>query len=237
MLRVEDIALLPAPSKKWEDEFELLLRDKYVRTKYDRMKRLANKITYVIDYLPELVSEKGAVLDIGPGPGEFLEVCRKLGHDIFGIDASPGESEMGHEYLRLSMLMTIRQNIPVLYKSVERIIRTSGFPFEDEAFFVVNSQGAIEQICREYMVGEPCRVHKDANRLQWNTGEDTRIFLKKFFLEIKRILRIKGICLIYANGAQNTQEYDHMLRDVIDEVGLKIVFSAGGRFHKMEKVQ
>lgn len=234
MLELYDI-----PSKEWEEEYNSILQDAYIKKKYSRRRRLNDKKEYVNLYLPQLKTSKGNVLDLGPGFGEFMEVCRSFGCNAIGIDAPTGDSEMGNEYLRLSQLMAIRQKLDVRYIGVERLLRDNKqLPFDNEYFDVVNSQGAIEQIFKDHLIGVPHQVHKNSNLLAWNMNDDLKKEFRLFYQEVKRILKPNGICLIYGNGAKNVAEYDLMIKAIIANIDdLEIIWGKEHRFHKIRKVK
>jgi len=226
------IDLLPVPDETWEKEFKQIMQDPYVSKKYNRSKRIKEKQNYVDKYLSEM--ENGTkVLDLGPGPGEFLEVCRDRGCDGIGIDALLGDSEMGNEYMKLASLMTKRQKLDVRYVGVENLGK---FPFEDETFGVINSQGSIEQIFRNYLIGVPHKEHKNCNKLIWSLDSKMEKAFVDFFKEAHRVLKKNGILLIYGNGTKNTSDYDIFIRKVLEKQKLfTLTFSEHSRLHKMEK--
>src|SRR5690606_26418783 len=77
------VQLNPPPSAEWQYAAATLLDDPWLARKVDRERRLKEHRAYMERYCAEL-DGKGLVIDIGPGPGEFLELCRAKGHDILG---------------------------------------------------------------------------------------------------------------------------------------------------------
>lgn len=213
------------------------MSDHYVSKKYNRQKRINDKVAYIDSYFIE-IKNGGSVLDLGPGPGEFMEVCREYGLDIYGIDAKEFDSEMGNEYLRLSQLMAERQQLNILYDGVLDLINKNGaLPFKDKSFDFINCQGAIEQIFKVYLEGEPHIKHKNCNLLSWKIDDDFRKEFRMFLLEIYRLLKEGGICLVYGNGAKNVQAYDIFFREMISVIdGFEMMKSIDYRLHKFKKV-
>lgn len=227
---MKDLSLYSLPSNDWQVQYDVLMKDPYIASKYNRANRIQNKLKYIDDFLPELMQfNVGKVLDVGTGPGEFLEVCRSMGFDVFGLDAPIGQSEMGNEYLLLSKLMTERQQLKVYYSGVDLSV------FRDGDFVVVNLQGAIEQIFKDYMIGVPHRYHKDASLLAWDIGDDLNKAMTVFLSDVYRILEDDGILMIQANGAKNTEKYDDMIVGLSEVIGFKVVLRSNRRIHKFKK--
>jgi SAM-dependent methyltransferase len=231
------VVLNPVPNRAWQDEFDRLVRDPYLSLKYDRERRLSDKMEYV-DELAVEIRSGGRVLDLGPGPGEFLEVARSFGCRIFGIDAAPGDSEMGDEYLRLSRLMTFRQQLPVWYVGFDRLLSQRHLPFLDQAFTFINSQGSIEQIFRSHLVGPRHRDTKDARLQSWTLDARMAEAFRRFFSEAHRILDRRGVLLIYGNGAANSEAYGDFIQAMTREMGLlTLQCRRNSRLHKLVKTR
>jgi 2-polyprenyl-3-methyl-5-hydroxy-6-metoxy-1,4-benzoquinol methylase len=139
---------LKPTSEEWKRKFRKLLTDPFLSRKYDRKRRIRDKISYIGENCPSLKNGGFAVLDIGPGPGEFLELCRYYGNKIRGIDAPPDDCEMGENYLKLSRMLCERQKVPVDY---------SGFhgktKLKNKSVDFINMQGSIEQCFYDCLTG------------------------------------------------------------------------------------
>lgn len=222
--------------KKWQsiadaEEFKRLMHDPYLSKKYNRAKRLVDKLAYIKSKTPEVLKPGARVLDIGPGPGEYLEVCRELGAEIQGIDAMPGHCEMGEPYLRLSQLMTRRQGVPVAYTGL------AGFtiPAEDGFYTVVNSQGSIEQVFKDHLLGPPHRETKKAALLSWNLTPTLTASLDRFLCEVCRVLKEGGVFVVWANGAKNVSDYDRLITERARMAGFELIAERKQTFHKWRK--
>ncbi len=158
----------------------------------------------------------GKVLDLGPGYGEFMEVCRYYGFDTIGIDAPLGASEMGREYSFLAKLMTDRQQLDIRFIGFEKLLREGILPYENNTFVLVNAKGSIEQIFKDYLSGPPHIGYKNTIEPEWLIDENLEDAFRVFFFEISRVLRVGGICSIYANGTQNNHEFLIWLSQMID---------------------
>lgn len=229
------LKLNPIPDEAWKDKFDKVMENPYIKTKYDREKRIKEKKQYIKDYLPEVHGgEPKNILDIGPGPGEFMEICRWYGHDVWGVDAMKGDCEMGEEYLELSMLMNERQKLDV-WNWGARMVFTEDISFPFPPVNIVNCQGAIEQIFKDHLEGPPHIEHHDARQLSWIESDKLNEDFLKFFSGIDEILAPGGILLIYANGAKNTIKYHNLLMATMDKLNYKNVFSNRLTLHKFEK--
>ena len=217
-----------------------LLDDDYIAQKCNRERRIPEQLLYIETFARELledVSTDSWIVDIGPGPGEFLEVCRFLGYRTKGYDASLEDCEMGDKYVLFSSLMANRQKLDIEYIGFENLI--SSLPFEDSSVTLINSRGSIEQVFKKYLKGVPHRVHKQSSYLCWQINEELKNTFFIFLKEIERILKPGGIFLIFGNGAMNSPEYDKMLQKLIlDTPGLILEkeFSYENRLHKIRKV-
>ncbi len=233
-----EIPLLPVSSPDWDAQVERLLRDEFLRAKYDRCRRLAEKWAYLDEYLPEIIESpvRGAtVIDIGPGPGEFLECCRSLGYDVRGVDAAAGEGGMGDAYLELSRLLTQRQGIPVDYCGLTGWLDRGTEVFAEGSVALINSQGSIEQACSHMMAGEPHHEHHDCRRLKWRTGSELQAFFNKVMSVWKSWLLPGGIIFLYANGAENTRAYAKAIERAAQDVGDLELVLRRKRIHKWKK--
>ena len=147
---------------------------------------------------------------------------------------------MGAEYGRLSQLMTIRQQIPGAYNGFLNYL-TSPNRFKiipDEKLTFINSQGAIEQVFKGYMVGDPLINHKDCSKLSWDMSSQLEIMFVKMFTDFYRTLKVGGKILLYANGAKNVTYYDNLVLKIIAGIdGLELDMEPRFlRLHKIKKV-
>lgn len=232
------ILLQPSPSLDWDLQFEKLLKSEFLKSKYNRRRRLTEKWAYLTQHLPELIDSPmpgTTVIDIGPGPGEFLECCRALGYQIQGVDAACGEGGMGNEYLQLSRLLTQRQDLGVEYCGLQDWMdqRVGGIP--EESVTLINSQGSIEQACQHLMAGVPHHEHHDCRRLEWQSGPEMQTFFNGLMSTWQSWLRPGGIIMIYANGAANTEVYTRVVERAAEDAGdLQLVYR-NQRIHKWMK--
>lgn len=225
------LPLMRDPSPQWQVEYMRLTRDPYLKKKYDRARRIHDKLNYIDDLLPEVKKGGGVVLDIGPGPGEFLEVCRKYGNEVYGIDASFEDCEMGDEYIRLSQLMTQLQKLQVWYNGFKDFV----IPLPDKSVTVINSQGSIEQVMKKHLVGPPHKQTKKASLLKWTGDDNMRADFEKMFVAFDRVLKPGGIVCIWANGAKNTKVYAELVDRLAKKYDWNVAKAKGDRLRKWVK--
>lgn len=242
------LELKPIPYNGWQAKYDALMKDPYLSKKYNRKKRIKDKRKFMGEMTPELKHCKGkTVLDIGPGPGEYLEICRELGHNAIGIDAQITDCEMGNEYIKLSALMRDRQDLDIYYCGFDNYLHSVSTQqpevigtldrFRDNAIYYIVMQGSIEQCFKDYMEGPPHRETKDASQLRWKTDKATWDIFYKMFAEFDRILEDGGYLVIWANGSKNNTDYDDMiLRTAKKFPAFKLYKRIKKTFHKYRKV-
>ena len=227
------------PNKTWQARYNKLMQDPYLKGKYNRTKRVGEKRKFLSEYCPEIKRNKGKlVLDIGPGPGEFLELCREFGNDIIGIDAKTTDCEMGDEYIKLSKLMAQRQQLPVHYIGFDEYLNTAEdvHLIETASVFYIVLQGSIEQVFRKYMDGPTHKETKKSSGLTWRI-DDAQPVILSMFNEFDRILEDGGYILIWANGSKNNPQYDDMILKALDQhTAFRLYKKQGKTLHKIRKM-
>ena len=243
------LELKPIPYPDWQAKYNKLMKDPYLSKKYNRQKRIKDKRKYMGSITPELKHCKGkVVLDIGPGPGEYLEIVRDLGHTGIGIDAKISDCEMGNEYIKLSQLMCDRQKLFIRYIGFDTYIKRGClFAFKDaygnteediipdHSVYYINSQGSIEQCLKDYMEGPPHRETKDASQLKWKVEQRTWNIFYKMFQEFDRILEDNGYLVIWGNGSKNNAAYDNFIMETAKKFpAFKLFKKVKKTFHKFK---
>jgi SAM-dependent methyltransferase len=226
-------------NKEWDEKFSSLMTDNFLSRKYNRARRLNDHLGYLQKLAPEVLLNENSgsyVVDIGPGPGELLEICRALGYKTKGFDAKLEDCEMGRPYLELSMLMSERQDLDIDYCGFENTF--CSMPIENDSTFLVNSRGSIEQVFKRHLEGVPHKIHHDASRLAWTFSDDMRNDFLDLFKSVYRILVQGGIFLIYGNGSSNIGEYHDFIMTILGEIpNLRCELTDGRTIHKIRKVR
>jgi len=202
------------PGNDWQGRYDDLMLDPYIRKKCNRERRLKEKFKYIDRFLPEVIKKPGLVLDIGPGPGEFLEICRYYGNDVIGVDAKMDDCDMGVNYIQYSNLMAIRQNLDIAYTGNPIEFMKSCAPFD-----FINAQGSIIMMFIDCVEGgEKLKEHKDTRLVKWKETPDTKLTFRLFLESCMRSLYGGGQVLLYANGCGNTPWYNDAMLSAGKEV-------------------
>lgn len=230
-----DLKLNDVPDSAWLSEYAALMKDDWLRDKLDRDKRIHEHLGYIARYVPEFYRlPKGLVIDVGPGPGEFLEIARANGHHILGVDASTGDGGMGDSYLAASKLMSRRQNIPVRYVGFQNWLNEDHAAIEGSAV-LINFRGSFEQAFSDYLTGIPHDEHHCAKKLDWRIGSRTEARFLEAFRLFERLLSPGGILLIHANGTGSRESqlwYDRTVQMCGEEADLELVMRPSARLHR-----
>jgi len=206
-LSADDFPLNEISRPDWEKEYnELLATDVWLRKKYNRQVRLKSKIQYVEKFLADELRGRlsGWVVDIGSGPGEFLEVVERLGHRGISVDGNlDGAGGMGTNYQSLARLLHERQRINVTYCGLDAFVRGTGPRLTPSSVWVVNSQGSIEQALSRHMDGPPHDTHQDCMKLAWRIDDELRHSIAMMFGYFAHLIKPHGCFFCYANGSLN----------------------------------
>lgn len=212
-----NLPLKEKPYDNWEDEYNRIISDPFIQRKYNRDRRLNDKLSYISEWTPEVMHGGGFVIDIGPGPGEYLELCRFFGNKIKGFDAKPDLSMMGDNYVKLSILMAKRQKISIIFDNFINIIENDN-TIQEDTVSLINSQGAIEQIFKNH-IEFPEGINKEgwipSHNGCWVLSEECQEDFNNMFLRFNKWLRPKSKIVIYPNGSKNNEVFDNIIRNSI----------------------
>jgi hypothetical protein len=208
---------------------KMLEKNPWLRKKVDRGRRMPELRKYVDKYIPEMRERPlRGFLDIGPGPGDLIELAMAASMDAHGWDAETPEGGMGDDYLAYSRLCHELRGLDVTYCNDFRPIQVKF----NRSLSIINLRGSIEQVMSDYMVGEPHHVHQDCRKLKWG-GQRAEAGLMEFLKVMRAALSDRdGILMIAANGAANTQWYDEKVFAFYDEAGFSRVERFDERNHK-----
>lgn len=231
------------PLKEFTDEtlaneYERLMQDAWLARKTNRERRLNEIINYIDqNCIAEMnPHKKGLVVDIGPGPGEFLEIARLKGNKILGVDAPSGKGGMGENYVRVSQLMHIRQKIPVMYVRFTVWLSSQTASQTAPDCKLINFRGSIEQCFSKYMDGPGHDKHQDCMQLSWKENDATIDAIEHSMEIMSQLLVRRGAVLIHANGARNHQWFWKKLHIAAHHAGFVSDFeSSDGRLMKWIK--
>jgi SAM-dependent methyltransferase len=98
---------------------------------------------YAMQFTPEVMSGQLDILDVGPGPGHWLLLCRALGNRVSGVDLElpAGPESSLHAY----KAMTDHFNLDVLYHGFHRFTQEK-MPWGNKAFDLINFRGSLDGV-------------------------------------------------------------------------------------------
>lgn len=215
------------------------MADDWVRWKTDRIRRFREHAQYLLQYGRELLDLQsgGLVIDLGPGPGELLEIARAMGFDAKGYDSKDGVGGMGPKYCAASRLMHTRQRLDVCYGGLDAFIHRYDQKIEDAGrAMLINSRGSIEQAMSRHMSGPPHNWHHNVRLLSWKQMGSTFDGFVCLFVAFRDALAVGGSVLLRANGSANDSYYDRTVIGAASEAGgLKLVMHEKPLLHKFVK--
>lgn len=211
-------------AKSLKEEWDELMKDPWLVKKTDRARRIKEISAYIANNCAdEFMSEGGLIVDVGPGPGEFLEIARYHGNDIMGVDAPTGDGGMGNAYVRASRLMHIRQNIPVMYQRFTLWLCAQHASTNPCRPKLINFRGSIEQCFSKQMHGPPHHLHQDCSKLSWKEDGATEDAIRQAFKIMHDLLVDGGAILIHANGAKNFDWFKGQVLSLAHEIEFECV--------------
>ena len=190
---------------------------------------------YVYRYLPELkTAQMGLVIDVGCGSGEFLALCKSMGHDVLGIDAPRNISQMGCDYIDVASERLEELGIPVRRTPFIELLNSDGNTYSNQAC-CVNFRGSIEQCLSEFLIGVPHVYHHDCKSLDWDkeTADDAICSLIGWAQDS---LEKHGVLMIAANGTKSTNEwYSDTICGHANDSDLELEYQEGFLIHRWVK--
>lgn len=207
----------------------------WAEKKLDMPRRRRELEAYIDSWLPELrTMAPGLVLDVGCGPGDFLSLCRELGHQVVGVDASNGQGGMGDAYLSLCDTECRSRNVAVYREGWQSFWKLVSHDYHEQVA-VINFRGSIEQCYAHLMTGPEHSLHHNCRELDWNTKR--AVLVTEVFYVAAIWLRPGGLLMIQANGTKSTDAwYDETMRRVAGVgFGLELVKQSGLLIHKWRK--
>lgn len=226
------------PTEPLDREFMPDFGEVWARSKLDMSRRRVELTAHIAQWLPELrTMQKGTVIDLGAGPGDFLALCSDMGHDVFGVDAPQGRGGMGDAYLEICREERKRLGVHVDEIGALRWIEMVLMENMPRQAVCVHSRGAIEQMFANVMLGEPHDSHHECKRLDWDIDAAPDCF-RRLMRACAKVLRPGGIVLIAANGTKSTDVfYERAIQEAASKAGLRMVGHRPPLLHKWLKVE
>lgn len=223
--------VLRSASPHWQRQFdELLAGSTYLQEKYNRERRLVDKAEYIDTYCRILHGQPhGTVVDVGCGPGEFLELCRARGWTIFGIEAPvPAACGMGDKYHELSRLMCARQHVPVDWSGIHSVcddLATGNCPRLAERVALWNFQGSWGLCWARHLIGtRPMNQPWKAPSLSWDIGGELIKRWTAALAIMRDTLLPDGAIVVVDNQYGDRESMDRYCRGMIRAGGLAGLF-------------
>ncbi len=231
--------LFRIPRDTWQHEVDAILKaEPWLKDKSDRTRLIREKNDYIDRYCPDIKSGgEETIVDVGPGFGVFLELCREYGWGFVGHETAIGEGGMGNPYLRLARLWCERQDVPVKRYGFGGFLRLCLAP-AGPCCRLVNFQGSFSQCHSQWLDGTPHHVHRKAEEQRWRFGPELNQTWQAEFTTIRKTLLPGGEVLIVANQTgppKDHKTYGHAIRFAADAAGLDLVLHLSDWEHKWRK--
>lgn len=218
-----------------ESNPDIAFGKEWANKKLDMVRRHQEISQYIQDYLQDVLFP-GTIIDIGCGPGDFLDMFKRKGHDVLGIDAPDGFGGMGNPYIEACRKLLNQAEIP--FQSIgcneflNRVLSEEEYPRGEAS--LINMRGSIEQCFASSMIGPSHDQHHECKLLDWN-DECIRVEFRRLIMASDYLLKPGGILLISANGTKCTDIlYDKVIRELAGRY-FELTYQEGVLLHKWKK--
>jgi cyclopropane fatty-acyl-phospholipid synthase-like methyltransferase len=223
-----DIPLNPVPAE-FEAEYRELMSNAWLVNKINRGERIKEKQRYIERFLPKIKAGGLNIIDIGTGPGEFLEVAQHYGCSAIGFDncRRPISSvDTFFSYNRFSIINHKRQKLNVVYTDFNDVMTHDHGKFVDKKYDIINCQHALNLIFETHF------VPKVTNDGHWILTEELSATFDKLFSFFRSILVPGGAVMIAALCATNKDEYSRRIKAAAQRNGFELEFEERELNHK-----
>lgn len=192
-----------------------------------REAELQAAVYYLKSNAPEIGrGSPGVVGDFGPGGGELLEVCRQLGHEVFGIDdAGDNKGSESADVLAQSRLMHERQNLPVFYEGLKHYLTDPGreqlLSTYGTRCRLINARLSLEQMLSDHLTGGAYAKTQSCKAWEWKIVQLPEVFSQLFDLVLE-LLVPGGYFLLQLQGAKNTHAAERLLKQTAEHAGFDL---------------
>ncbi len=238
--------------EEYESIYKELIKDPWIQNKVERNKRMEEKLRYVSKYIPEVMNGGYKVLDIGTGPGEFLEVirsfnCQAVGinppenhrwYDILESDLTKIHEDRIKKYNVFSKINILRQKLDALTFDMYDCIMNGNKELEKMKFNIINCQDAINLILiKHYDLNFTIDNYKNKNTFgKWIINDDFNNCINKIISFFDRILMPNGAIVIVALASSNDKKYSKTITNVARNFGYKVELCENNNVHKLRKI-
>jgi SAM-dependent methyltransferase len=213
-------------------EYNELMKSELLAKKVERVERIRGKQQYIENYLPEIKKGGKAVLDIGPGPGEFLELARYYGCAIVGVDNCSDPMIKGDTlrlYQRFCKLNHARQLLWVIHEDFNKIVERGFKSLSLPAFDIVNCQHAINLIFSGNFYGSI------ENGDSWIFDDTLAALFDSLFCFFADAVLPGGAVMIAALNAANKSEYSVKITHAAVSHGFRVEICDNELNHKFRR--
>lgn len=207
----------------FDDESNNLVNHEWIKTKFDRKRRITDKEKYISKFLPEISHGGLNILDIATGPGEFLELCLAAGNRITGIEYCTGmiNRKIDNLYEKYNLLRHREKNLPVIYADYKQILEVGHPSINGNKYDIINCQHAINFIFRDVFNHHP-ELGEYRNNGEWVFGEIFTNCFQKYFGWCLKHIKNNGVVMLSALYAENKKEYSERVCAIAGDNGFSL---------------
>ena len=184
--------------------------------KTDRGERLNAEARYISDYSPEILNGGLFILDMGSGPGEFMELCNSYGNQSMGIDYKVYDGSDCDKLL-------------IIKKDLRELFKHKSWPAP--AFDFINCKHALGNLMKKHVI-----VAEDYKYNKWTYSDEMAHDFYLMFRFVYCGLKPDGLFLIAAHHCLDEDIYsDYIIRQAVKS-GFKLENKYSNLIHKFRKI-
>jgi hypothetical protein len=222
---------------EYKKSYSEIMQNPWLAKKIERAFRIEEKQNYVRKFMPEVQVGGFEILDIGTGPGEFLEVLKFYGNNAIGLDdcAACGHQELEFVYYEFARINHRRQKLNIIYDDMAQVLKRGHPELNNKKFNIINCQHAINFIagCFDFKSDS---LGKYNNQGSWIFGAIFTAFFNDYLNWCQKHLYQEGIVVITALTAQNAKEYAENIELIAKENGYMTELSDKNLNHRFRLI-
>lgn len=189
--------------------------------KINHGERLKQEAGYIKKYLPMILKGGLSVLDIGTGPGEFLQICQTHNCQNVGIDV---EKYKNHKNSNLNILYANARDL------FENITDSFG-PYD-----IINCKHVLNLIMKSdfnFPLDTEGKYHNDGS---WIYGPKMDDSFTTMFYFLKHSLKENGIFMVSAHHCSDEKQYSEYIKSMALKCGFNLDKEFSNLIHRFKKV-